>query len=180
MDRHLHDRPPGSVLPAAKDLETELECFNFYFTDEIMSKIETDTNAHIINLMDAMAPAELQALRKKAPYIQTTNIIELRAFFGLMILRGLYRQNYRKVLKFWKSIPIFSATMSYHRYYFLHHFIRFEDQQVIDDGWCRDRGVACRAVYEMWNDRLPQAVKVGKVDIYGEHAQFIVNIVYCL
>ena len=114
-------------------------------------------------LMDSMSPEELQALRKKAPYIRTTTASELEALLGLMILRGLYRQNYRRVRKFWSSFPIFSATMSSNRYQFLHHYIRFEQQAVIDDGWPRDRGVAVRRVYEMWNDRLPQAVKAGKV-----------------
>ena len=164
--RHLVPPMPGGVLPAACELMDEVACFSFFMTDSIVDTMLENTNKSIENFKGQLGPDDLETIRTKAPYIKTTTALELKAFMGLLILRGVYKCNYTAVKKFWNSHPVFPATMSLHRFYFLLRYVRFDDFETTELRWPRDRGAAVRDVFEEWNDRLAQAIQTGDVSMF--------------
>ena len=121
--RHLVPPMPGGVLPAACELMDEVACFSFFMTDSIVDTMLENTNKSIENFKGQLGPDDLETIRTKAPYIKTTTALELKAFMGLLILRGVYKCNYTAVRKFWNSHPVFPATMSINRFQFLHRYV---------------------------------------------------------
>ena len=158
------------MLPAAQNLKTEVECWSFFLTDEILSKIVDSTNKYVNAMKQKIADNHgedhLKKLISKYPYFKTTTLAELKAFFGLQYYRAVYQWNHTSVRKFWMSNPIFTATMALHRFYFLHHYIRFDDFETTDAQWKNDRGAGIREVFELWNDRLGQAIQTGEVSLF--------------
>ena len=149
-------------MPEAENVRDEADCFHLFMNNEILLKTENYTNRSIDDLIQAMSPSQREYVRTTASWIKTTSVKELNAFMGLQILRGAYQWNKMKVLKFWNEIPIFKATMSYKRYFFLSHMIAFDDKETRNQRWRRDRGAAIREIHEEWNDTLANAVYVGK------------------
>ena len=95
--RHLVPPTPGGVFPAAKNLQTELECFSFFLTDEILSKIVDYTNQYIIALLQKIVELHgedhLKKLRSKSPYIRTISLNDLKASIYIQyvdLVLGIY------------------------------------------------------------------------------------------
>ena len=137
--RHLVPPTPGGVLPAAKNLLTEAECFSFFLTDEILSKIVDYTNRYITALLQKVVELHgedhLKKIRSKSPFIKTISLNDLKGFFGLMYHRAIYQWNHMSVYRFWNSNPIFCSTMSLKRFYFMHRYIRFDDYETTVERW---------------------------------------------
>ena len=75
------------MLPAAQNLKTEVECWSFFLTDEILSKTVDSTNKYVNamtqNIVDNYGEEHLKKLRSKYTYFKTTTLAEVKAFFGL-------------------------------------------------------------------------------------------------
>ena len=149
-------------MPDAENVEDEKDCILLFMTEEIMQKIEDYSNRSVDNLVQSMSPSQREYARTKMSWVKKTSVSELKAYFGLMILRGAYQWSKMDVTKIWDEIPIFKATMSYRRFYFLNRFIAFDDKETRSARWRMDRGAAVREIHEMWNDTLAKAVYVGK------------------
>ena len=150
-------------MPAAENVESEVACFGLFFNEEILTKIEASTNKNVDNMIQSMNQKQREYVRTTASWIKATSVSELKAYFGLMIYRGVYQWSYQAVEKFWTEVPIFESTMSMRRFFFLNRNISFDDKETRADRWTRDRGAAVREVFEEWNELLAQAVYVGKV-----------------
>ena len=161
--RHLRNRNNGVLLPPAENVETELDCFLLFMSEDIISKMCIRTNRVIDTLLHSMTPDQ----RKAQSYVRNTTVSELKAFFGLMILRGTYKWNYMDVCTVWKLHPVFSATMSVHRFYFLSKRITFDDPATRDERWLSDRACAVREFVEELNDNLGGALQAGNVSNFS-------------
>ena len=163
--RHLQQprNGDGGLMPQAQNVENEVDCFLLFMNVGILQKIEHYTNRNIDGMIQAMNQTQREYVRTKGTWIKITSSQELKAFFGLMVLRGAYQWNYKEVAKFWDEVPMFSATMTMKRFYFLNQMICFDDRDTRADRWTRDRGAAMREIFEEWNDTLSQAVYIGKV-----------------
>ena len=62
----------------------------------------------------------------------------------------------------WRSHPIFSATMSLNRYWFLNHYLSLDDKSTRDERWKKDRFAAAREVFEHWNENCGSALQMNE------------------
>ena len=88
--------------------------------------------------------------------MDNTDDMELRAFFGLLLLRGMLCHNHWDVENIWTDLighPLFSCTMSRNRFKFLLRFIYFDDKDTRQERKRRDKFSAMREIFELWNDQ---------------------------
>lgn len=81
------------------------------------------------------------------------DIDTLHAYYGLLLLAGVYRSYGECLKQLWDSShgrPIFRATMSLKTFKRIHGCIRFDDR-LDRDG--RDKLAPIRNVYDRWNKR---------------------------
>ena len=160
--RHLQNPAPGGLMPRAQNVESEKDAFHLFLTKDLITKTKNNTNKRILHEIQALNPAERDKLKKK-PFIKITTEQEIEAYIGLVYYRGLLQWNYMAVRDFWNLHPIFGATMSIQRFYFLNNFITFDDFEDRDTRWRSDRGAAIREVLEEWNDNLSNVIFIDGV-----------------
>lgn len=69
-------------------------------------------------------------------------VVEMSAFIGLFLYRGLWKQNTINIKKLFSQMygpPICAATMSRNRFTFLLKHLRFDDERTRDERWNEDR-----------------------------------------
>ena len=100
-------------LGIAKDIFAPLEVWQSFVKDEFLEKIVLNTNRKISEYRDRFQET-LQSTTKYT-YCKTTDLIKIKAFFGLLYLRGainLNRADVDTVFFYEFAHNIFSATMS--------------------------------------------------------------------
>ena len=87
------------MLPntAAKTAETHEDIFGLFFDSDIMNIIAEKTNLRIQDTIDSLSAKHNIGESDKYSWIKTTDIIELKALFGLMYFRGLLGGNHNSV-----------------------------------------------------------------------------------
>ena len=79
--------------------------------------------------MEISPPAEKYS--EKA-YVKLINIVDLRAFLGIVYMRGLYYMNGHRIDNLFSDIhghPVFSATISRQRFQFILTNLTFDDAE---------------------------------------------------
>lgn len=114
---------PG-VIGAAKTAKTPVECWNCLFTEDVLNDIVKYTNQYIDNIKAAFS-RERDA--------KHTDLVEIRAFIGLLYLAGVYKANRLSLEELWGTdgdgIAMFSLVMSIKRFKFLIRCLRFDDRE---------------------------------------------------
>lgn len=115
---------PG-VIGVAKTAKTPVECWNCLFKEDILNDIVKYTNEYIDNIKEAFS-RERDA--------KHTDLVEIRAFIGLLYLAGVYKANRLSLEELWGTddgdgIAKFSLVMSIKRFKFLVRCLRFDDRQ---------------------------------------------------
>ena len=143
---------PG-LSPLAKNKETELECFELFFTNEMMRNI-AHTNRRIQETTNQLDKIDQWPYRA---YVKEIDEVDFRAFIGLVYLRGLYGLNtydIRTLFSDEHGMPVFSATMSRVRFEFILKHLCFDDHTTREDRWKNDRYAAMREFFEDCNTRF--------------------------
>ncbi|XP_046405017.1 piggyBac transposable element-derived protein 4-like [Ischnura elegans] len=113
---------PG-VRGEAKNAKTILQCWECLFSTEMLELIVESTNKYIDSVKDKFA-RERDA--------KGTDVIEIKAFIGLLYLAGAYRGNRQSLEELWGTegdgIEKFGLAMSIKRFKFLIRCIRFDDR----------------------------------------------------
>ena len=80
----------------AKQVQTPLESFNLFFTDEMLEKVVTYTNNSIEPAMERFS----DLLKESDKYLNFRKVdkIDITAFIGLLYLRAAFRLNLRETL----------------------------------------------------------------------------------
>lgn len=154
----LHGTP--GPLPVANITNKPVVAFSKYITNEIIDLIVRHTNEKITILV-SNASTELLS---KNPFLKITTTLEIRAFFGLMLYRGLYKLNTFTVQRLFSERygpPIFSATMSRNRFLFLIANISFDDETTRANRWKYDRFTAIRELLELFNNQCMTCIRAG-------------------
>lgn len=144
----LHGKPGPTAK--SKNTATPVDAFYMYFTNDMIDVIIKRTNEKI----DTIICSASEETIKKCPFVKKITPLEVRAFIGLMLYRGLYKLNTFTVRKLFSDRygpPIFSATMSRHRFYFLIANLTFDDETTRGDRWKKDRFTVIRDFLEMFN-----------------------------
>lgn len=117
-------REVAGLRGAAQDASTREECFDAYMTNDILQKIVLYTNKFAAEYI-----IQKNATDKKL--YRDTDILELRAFLGILITMGINNDTKQDLERLWDDAngrPIYSAGMSKRRFKALLVLIRFDDR----------------------------------------------------
>ena len=96
--------------------------------DSVLAKLPTDFNKDF-----------------KYSFVKDFSEMELKAFIGIFLYRGLYKLNtmgIQKLISDSYGSPIFSAVMSRNRFAFILHNLSFDDKSTQAERWKKDRFTA--------------------------------------
>ncbi|VEN43902.1 unnamed protein product [Callosobruchus maculatus] len=117
----VSDRP--GVKGEAKNAKTPLDCWNLFFSEQMLASIVENTNIYI----EAISP-NYQRSRDARP----TNLPEIKALFGLLYLAGIHKSSRLNTEELWSrdgtGIDLFWLTMSLQRFRFLMRVIRTDNK----------------------------------------------------
>lgn len=143
ISNHKINLPPDTVLENPED------AFFLYFNDFVFSEIIKYTNIEAENNTKDWKPVDL---------------IEMRAFFGLLLTAGHLKQNNTNYITLWSikyGSPIFRATMSLVRFKLLLRFIRFDDKTTRSDRRATDKLAPIRDIFEECNKMFSKYYEPG-------------------
>ncbi|CAG4936640.1 unnamed protein product [Parnassius apollo] len=115
-----HRTPGKNIVPylpgpvgVAKEVTTELDVFKLYFNKKIIDTILVHSNQEIAKQKANYGP--------QTSYTKDVDISELKAFFGLLYLTAVKKDNRVSTNFLWgiSGSEIYSAIMSTERYKFL-------------------------------------------------------------
>lgn len=153
----------------AKNAKTNMDAFSLFISDEIINIIVTCSNQRGRNKVKEWNEANTSGTRRTWKEVDA---VEIRAFLGLLILMGRYRESREKVHDLWRtdtgtSRPIFSATMSRDRYLTLLSVIRFDDMNSRVERKKQDKLAPLREVTDIFVEnckKMYEASPFGTVD----------------
>lgn len=147
---------PG-VVGAAKSARTPLECWSCLFSDDILNIIVQYTNQYI----ESIKPS-FQRERDARPI----DVIELRAFIGLLILAGVHRSNRQCLEDLWGSdgdgIEKFRLVMNLKRFKFIVRCLRFDDRVTREERRQTDKIAAVRQIFEKFVGNCQKYYSLGE------------------
>lgn len=118
---NIVENQPG-VKSVAKNINTIMECFKLFVSEEMLNDIVGFTNTHIRKIKD-------QFSRERD--CKEIDIIELKAFIGILYMAGIKKMNHLNLKEMWDkdgtAPDIFRAAMSRNNFLFLMRAIRFDD-----------------------------------------------------
>ena len=124
-------------------------------SDEILLKIVNWTNARIMLFLSILGVAQTILGNSKKTQYGLTSLMELRAWFGLLYLRGALQLNLRDTDDVWyheTACNIFAATMQRKRFSFLMRIISFDDWTTRKERWQADKFAPFREFFEFVNN----------------------------
>lgn len=155
-DRILNKRKLKNTLKntpgprrAANRAHDVLTAFKLFIDDQLLEKIVQYTNRSIQNFR-----AEINPDRKKHLHIDDVDIVDIRAFFGILYLRAAKRVNLQNMRTIWyheSSMELFDACMSLNRFQFISRFITFDDKPTRGERWVYDKYACFREFFEAVN-----------------------------
>ena len=147
-------QPVGPTVPIST---SELEVFQLFFTDDICSFITEQTNLYA-----------QQILGEKYSEWQHVTVTELRAYFGFMMLMGLYPKP--AITDYWRKDPFVNYApiadrISRDRFLQIHRYLHFVDNSLLpqlgESGY--DRLGKVRPIMEQLQKRF--------LEIYHPHCE---------
>lgn len=150
--RHL----PGSV-GEAKNASTPYESWKCIFTDDLLEMIVNNTNIYINKIKERFK-------RERDAHI--TDIVELKAFIGLLYHIGVLRSNRQSLEELWgedgDGIERFRLVMSLKRFKFLIRCTRFDNIYTREERRSQDKLAPAREMFEMFIKNCQKSFSVGE------------------
>lgn len=138
---------PGITAFAESRISTPETAFGLMMTDEIIQLILKYTN--------------LQGSRGKGVWKEITEV-ELRAYFGLIILSGIFKAPHEPTASLWDKETgrtIFPATMSRQIFEKINRNLRFDDPLTKSARMERDKLGPISRLWSLWSYRFPLLFK---------------------
>nr|XP_020444398.1 piggyBac transposable element-derived protein 4-like [Monopterus albus] len=132
----------GPTAEAKAGAQSILSSFLLFFTPELEQLVLAATNREGSRTRDSW---------------KQMDVIDLRAYVGLLILAGVYRSRGEAAASLWDAEcgrAIFRATMSLKDFYLRSKTLRFDDRESRAERHS-DKLAAIREVWDMWRERLP-------------------------
>lgn len=115
---------PG-VTPEAKSATSELECWDLFFSNDMLQNVLKFTNVRIQRKIESCNDLA------KHTYMKECSIEEFKAFIGLLYIAGLNRSGRQNLSDLWSSdgtgVEIFRLVMSQQRFHFIQSCLCFDD-----------------------------------------------------
>lgn len=147
---------PG-VKGFARNAKTAAECWGNLFPDEMLEIIVKYTNQYIDTVKDNF-------IRERDG--KPTDLIELKAFIGLLYLAGAYKSNRLLLEELWgkngDGIEKFGLVMNVKRFKFMLRCLRFDDKTTRSERKKVDCLAAIRDVFEMFVQNCKKCYTPGE------------------
>lgn len=148
---NIMSRPPGPI-GIARDAKTALQSFFIFFNEDILNILVESTNV-FINTIKTRYQRDRDA--------NTTDIIEMKAFIGILVVIGTCRAGRRNLKDIWDNskgtgIEMVYTTMSENRFRFLLRGLRFDD---VTDRQVRQQVDRLAAVRQLTTIMLQNCIK---------------------
>lgn len=125
--------------------ENSVQIWDCFFTEDVLEIIVQSTNIYI----------EMKRYRPENNTARKTDILEMRAFIGLLYMAGVNKNSHRNAADLFRtngtSLEIYRLTMSLARFQFLLGHIRFDDKRTREERQKIDKLAAFREVFEIVN-----------------------------
>ncbi|XP_069620565.1 piggyBac transposable element-derived protein 4-like [Ranitomeya imitator] len=135
---------PG-VIGSARKAKTAVECWSNLITDRMLETIVPFTNQYIDTIKE-------QFSRERD--IKNTDVIELKAFIGLLYLAGAFRANRQSLEELWGTdcdgIEKSSLVMNLKRFKVLIRCLRFDDRSTRTERKGYDRLAPIRDIFQQF------------------------------
>lgn len=141
----------------AKDITTPLQSWSLYFTDELLCKIVSHTNAEIeiqhknYKGYQEGEDEEVATGSSLPSFVKPLTLNELKALIGLYYLAGVFKMNDMNTSEMfdrYTGLPVYRAIMSRCRFEFLTNCLRFDDKQTREERRTNDRLAPIREVFD--------------------------------
>ena len=119
--------------------KTLLELFKLLFTNEMLKRIILYTNNSIKPALEWFST--LPAESSKYPHFWKVDKVDISAFIGLLCLQTAFHVNIGETQEIWthkSANGIFSATVLFNGFQFIHKFIKFDNKPTCSDCWKSD------------------------------------------
>ena len=129
--------------------------WSLMITDDMLLEAVNYTNVKITKIF-ALLGDQLTEKDKNTQY-RLTSLLEVKAWFGLLYIRGALKLNGMHVDSVWyheSSHDLFSSTMQRKRFTFLTHLIQFVDSETREERWKEDKFAPFRKFFEGVNRRF--------------------------
>ncbi|GBP09473.1 Dynactin subunit 4 [Eumeta japonica] len=147
---------PGPVR-AAKECTNILDAWNLIFPDEYLHKIVDYTNIYIENLRRNYS---------RDRDCKDTDIIELRALFGVLYFCGRMRNSHLNTKDIWaldgSGYDWCIASMSRQRFHFLLKCLRFDNMHTREERRAEDKFAPFREIFEDFNVNIKRYYSFGE------------------
>ncbi|XP_034944888.1 piggyBac transposable element-derived protein 4-like [Chelonus insularis] len=143
-------RVPGPK-GVAKEAKTILECWELFFDNSMIEKIVNYTNIYLQKIASLY-----RGQRDSTP----TNVIEIRALFGLLYFLGMRKAAHLNLKELWATDgtapDLYRAVMSYGRFCTLLSSLKLDDMNDRDERKKIDNLAAVREFYEKFNTKCEE------------------------
>ncbi|XP_056633270.1 uncharacterized protein LOC130442896 [Diorhabda sublineata] len=157
----------------AKNKKTALDRWLLFFDSMIIEIITNCTN----NVIRQKATAY-----KEKYNCGETNIIEMKALFGILYLAGVYRSGHRQLRDLWRTngtrIDIFRTVMAFNRFSFLLLYLRFHNVENIQARLQVDKLAAIRAVFDKFVSNCQEANTPGEYMTIDETLAHLISTIW--
>ncbi|XP_063227959.1 piggyBac transposable element-derived protein 4-like [Bacillus rossius redtenbacheri] len=147
---------PG-VIGTAMNAETILDTWLILFDESILDSVVAWTNQHI-----ELVRPQFNRLRDA----RSTDVIEMKAFMGLLYLAGVYRGSRLNLEDLWDpsgdGVETFRLTMSLKRFRFLMRCIRFDNKETRNERKELDRIAPIRECFETFVANCQKSYSLGE------------------
>ena len=155
--------PGGYVKEPYKEAKSEIESFNIFIDDEIVSKLVHYTNLKMKKFEESLLPQTREHIRSSSTYsyFYPVDTLDIRGYLGLKILRGMLSQNGWDTSRLWTDQvghPVFAATMSRARFQFLQRMVSFDLEEDRESRRLYDKGCVVREILEDFNDNCSKVI----------------------
>lgn len=135
-----------TYLPAGKGIAaqvgTAMEAWSLLMPEELLNIIVTHTNTEI---------ARRRENRKEQTFTHDLDLIEMKAFLGLLYFSGVHDNGYNYTARLWGALgsTVYRATMPRNRFVFLLETLRFDDKNTRVERKKTDKLAPIREIWEL-------------------------------
>lgn len=149
---------PG-VSQKSKSATSELECWNLFFSNDMLQNVLTYTNARIERKMASYPDLS------KHTYMKVCSMVELKAVIGLLYIAGLIRSGRQNLSDLWASdgtgVEIFRLVMSEQRFHFIQSCLCFDEDTSREERKKIDNLAPIRELFEEFVENCKTAYIPG-------------------
>ena len=150
----------GGLINGSQFANEPIDHWRLLMSDDMINLIVQCTNYQIEKKLQTIDMTAISDGNKI--HLKLTNHIEINAYIGLLYARAMLNLTHHASKYLFKDIighPIFGATMSSNRFWFLNSNIRFDNADSRPNRFQRDRFAAFRDIFESFNDNCSSVLQ---------------------